>query len=845
MRHAHKICRRSTFGVGVVLAMLVGVPALGQDVGNEGPSYAGATAWPSQSKPESKLWYTDGQWWGCLWSAAAQAFVIHRLDTSTQTWSATAMAVDTRPQSRADCLWDGAKLYIASHYFTNGGTGADGPALLIYRFSYNPNADVYSLDTGFPVQIDDTSTETMVIDKDSDGTVWAVWMNDLRPWISHTLGDDRTWSSPIVLPSSVANVTGDDICSLVHFGGNKIGVMWSDEVSDTYRFSVHQDGAPDTTWAASEAALSGPMMSDDHINLKAASDGRVFAALKTASDQIRLAVRQTNGTWSTFLVSSAADGWTRPIILLDEEANQVHCFATRPQLGGTIYRKISSMDTISFPAGVGTVVIRDGDAPTSHNDATSTKQNLSGETGLVVVASHQPDERYWHHHDDLGGPDPAPPVAAFAVDPPSGYADLSVQFFDDSTGPPTSWAWNFGDGQNSTQRHPQHTYANPGLYTVTLMVSNSMGSDTLVRAGLIDVDPAPTMLVLEAVDDSQVREFSPNSNYGSDPTMRVRQDVNSDYHAYLKFLVPSTGNAITSATLRLFATDGSTDGGSVHPVSSSWNESLITWGNAPDLSAAALGSLGNVSTNTWVQVGVFPEVDSPGAHSFGIQNATSNSVFYSTSEGVNPPELVLTLAEPALPPVADFDVDRTSGFAPLTVQFQDSSAGAPTQWSWTFGDGGTSNVQNPSHVYAHSGSYTVSLQATNENGSDTETRFDYIHVRPHVARYNRMAVVPAVADPSADRPAEHTGPDEPLETLVRLLAQTRSSLGARIALPLALDDALLACEEELAGAGFAVSRAIGEARVTLELRFPTGRGSLELRPAGARATRLDLSWSTR
>ena len=77
------------------------------------------------------------------------------------------------------------------------------------------------------------------------------------------------------------------------------------------------------------------------------------------------------------------------------------------------------------------------------------------------------------------------------------------------------------------------------------------------------------------------------------------------------------------------------------------------------------------------------------------------------------------------PPVANFVGNPTSGAAPLTVAFTDQSTNSPTAWGWTFGDGGTSTAQNPSHSYA-AGTYTVSLTATNAYGSDGETKTGYI-----------------------------------------------------------------------------------------------------------------------
>ncbi|MBI3872224.1 MAG: PKD domain-containing protein [candidate division Zixibacteria bacterium] len=87
-----------------------------------------------------------------------------------------------------------------------------------------------------------------------------------------------------------------------------------------------------------------------------------------------------------------------------------------------------------------------------------------------------------------------------------------------------------------------------------------------------------------------------------------------------------------------------------------------------------------------------------------------------------------TLTSGPVAPVAEFVGSPTSGCAPLTVNFTDQSTGSPTSWSWTFGDGGTSTLQNPSYAYAAAGSYTVALTATNAQGSSTNTKTNYITV---------------------------------------------------------------------------------------------------------------------
>lgn len=78
------------------------------------------------------------------------------------------------------------------------------------------------------------------------------------------------------------------------------------------------------------------------------------------------------------------------------------------------------------------------------------------------------------------------------------------------------------------------------------------------------------------------------------------------------------------------------------------------------------------------------------------------------------------------PPTAAFSADVTSGDAPLTVTFTDESTYVPDAWLWDFGDGETSTEQNPVHEYAEDGTYTVTLTASNNGGSDDEIKVDYI-----------------------------------------------------------------------------------------------------------------------
>jgi PKD repeat protein len=87
---------------------------------------------------------------------------------------------------------------------------------------------------------------------------------------------------------------------------------------------------------------------------------------------------------------------------------------------------------------------------------------------------------------------PPPPVARFTATPTSGSAPLNVAFTDTCAGQITIWTWTFGDNGSSTQRHPHHTYASPGTYTVSLTVNGPGGASTTTGQGYITVNVPTT-----------------------------------------------------------------------------------------------------------------------------------------------------------------------------------------------------------------------------------------------------------------------------------------------------------------------------------------------------------------
>lgn len=90
----------------------------------------------------------------------------------------------------------------------------------------------------------------------------------------------------------------------------------------------------------------------------------------------------------------------------------------------------------------------------------------------------------------IDGYDPCllnPPVANFSANTTSSCSGI-IQFTDLSTNSPTSWLWDFGDGQTSTAQNPQHIYTSNGTFTVSLTATNSIGSDQFINTNYITIN---------------------------------------------------------------------------------------------------------------------------------------------------------------------------------------------------------------------------------------------------------------------------------------------------------------------------------------------------------------------
>lgn len=485
-------------------AVLWGIsPAQAADVGYVGPSYGTSTTAPTGQKPQSKLWITDGIWWGALFDKASADFHIFRFDSVASTWTDTGVLIDERTNMYMDAMWDGQNLYVLSAGATASNT-AHSPRLV--RFSYETSTRTWTRDSGYPVTPMGTGgVKSPVIAKDSTGMLWATFFIAGRIWVTHSLpGDDRTWVPRYVLPTpnGESSVGSDDLSAVVAFDGDKIGVLWSNQLpaSETVYWAWHQDGASDQTWST-EVAYRQPEGADDHINLKSLigdSSGRVFAVAKTSMDAasdplFNLLTLSLSGQWSATQIWNQADDSTRAIVQIDRENRQLYAFAAAPCCsGGTIYYKKSSLDNPSFGPGLGTAFIH-SDAHPEANNPTSTKQLVNSATDLVVMASDDQTRTYVYNKLEIGPstPDTTPPQTTITDAPTATTTSSSATFAFASSEGGSTFACALDNAPAEPCTSPR-TYTGLGVGGHTFSVAASDAS------GNLDQSPATHGWTVEA-----------------------------------------------------------------------------------------------------------------------------------------------------------------------------------------------------------------------------------------------------------------------------------------------------------------------------------------------------------
>ncbi len=185
----------------------------------------------------------------------------------------------------------------------------------------------------------------------------------------------------------------------------------------------------------------------------------------------------------------------------------------------------------------------------------------------------------------------------------------------------------------------------------------------------LETNASASVSTIVAEADSRVHEASPNTNYGTYGTvLYVEGGADPDIESYLRFTVTGISGKVTSAKLRVYVTEGTSNGPAVYTTSNTWKETGITWNNRPARTSGALDDKGALGINTWVEYNVTPSITGNGTYSFVLATDSTDSLSLSSREGSSAPQLVVIVADATTNTLPTPIPQSTASPAPTTIQ---------------------------------------------------------------------------------------------------------------------------------------------------------------------------------
>ncbi len=338
------------------------------------------------------------------------------------------------------------------------------------------------------------------------------------------------------------------------------------------------------------------------------------------------------------------------------------------------------------------------------------------------------------------------PVADFTSDTTSGCFPLKVKFTDITdavSGQTVKWEWDFGDGYNSDLQHPEHNYLNAGNYNVTLRVTNSNGcATTISKTSYIRISDgvtanftnnSPSVCAAPVSFDFQNTSSGKgdllyNWNFGdgytsSDENPRHIYAAAGNYS--VKLVVTSSTGCKDSVLRENMISIGNRKADFKCDIQSCPGINVAFRNNSSPTPSSVMWYFGDGSTST--------EMNPTKAYSAaGTYEIKLIANFGNCTDSAFRKITILQK------PVADFSIDKTNSCAtPFNTNFTNLSLNG-VDYSWSFGDGGTSTDINPSHAYTKEGIFDVTLTVTNGAGcSQSITKSGLVQINlPHIQILN-------------------------------------------------------------------------------------------------------------
>lgn len=326
--------------------------------------------------------------------------------------------------------------------------------------------------------------------------------------------------------------------------------------------------------------------------------------------------------------------------------------------------------------------------------------------------------------------------------PPSICVNEIVPFVNMSTPAPVSSSWSFGDGGTATGLNATYVYATPGTYTIWLYNTYSTCIDSVSQTITVNGRPTAnfTAPVTSRCEPSLAVNFQDLSagavswqwDFGDGSPVSTLQNpshIYTNYGVYDVSLIVSNASGCTdtilrSAYIRVQRAIINING---LPV-----RGCVPYTITP---VPVISSVDAITSYEWdFGDGVGTSTLANPNYTYTVQGTYSVRLIITTSTGCRDTLLLPAAVRVGTKPVADF-TGPTQMCARQPAYFFNTSTPSTDEWSWTFGDGGTSILQNPIHLYTDTGYQTVTLIATNNGCPDTITRINYIYVSPPIAAF--------------------------------------------------------------------------------------------------------------
>jgi len=312
------------------------------------------------------------------------------------------------------------------------------------------------------------------------------------------------------------------------------------------------------------------------------------------------------------------------------------------------------------------------------------------------------------------------PIANFGL-PYNRTCRKTVSFIDSSDNVPSSWYWDFGDGNTSTAQNPTHTYSTSGTFSVKLKVANPYGADSVTKTSYLTILPteikAPFCVnttanpccnfSLNNITIGNVFNFS-LASYSAKSYSDLGCDVN--FNVFLGKQYPIT---ISSFSAR--------DNVAVYI---DFNNNGIF-----ERSELAFSGIGSKVHNGIINISSTAVTDSL-LRMRVISEApfTTNTILpCDRLQNGQAWDFGLIVNRGTVAPLAEFKASENTTCSGI-IQFSDTSTTVADNWYWSFGDGQFSQLPNPIHKYTNTGTYTVKLVVVNRFGKDSIEKSNFISV---------------------------------------------------------------------------------------------------------------------